>query len=303
MQHKPSTASGYASAQLDACRRVLVEFCRGLGPWNSAVYLVGGLAPSIRDPEPGPNVPPHLGTLDIDLFLDTSVLQGVDAYHSLKQNIQRMGLERGRNRAGVVQLYRWEHRGVDGQNVSIDLLCDVPNSRPGTAVSLPGENGLSALAIPASSLVVRDHVTRRVVVEDLMRDMVLDEVIQVAGISTSLVLKAYAFEQRPDGKGKDAYDIVWSLMAHPGGPVASGYEFAERLAGEYGTNHYAEASAILRRRFADDAQALAIRKEGPTSYAEFVAEERSGAENRRRRREAELVVGQFLMAVDQATDR
>ena len=106
MNAKPNTASSYDVGQLDACRRVLVEFSRGLGPWSGAVYLVGGLAPSIRVGATPDNVPPHLGTLDVDLFLDTASFHDVEAYHWLKRNIKRMGLERGRNEDGVVQLYR-----------------------------------------------------------------------------------------------------------------------------------------------------------------------------------------------------
>lgn len=299
MDTKPSVASGYDAEQLDACRRVLVEFCRGLGPWIGAVYLVGGLAPSIRNLTLPDNVPPHLGTLDIDLFLDTNVMVDVEAYHSLKQNIKQMGLERGRNIQGVVQLYRWEHRGADGRNVSIDLLCDAPGQRAGTAVALPGESGLSALAIPASSLVVRDHVTRRVVVEDPMRDMILDEDIQVAGISSSLVLKAYALKERTFGKGKDAYDIVWSLKAHPDGPAAAGREFADRAVDEPGSTHHVVSLAIIRRRFGDE-HGSGTRKEGPTLYAAFVTEEQSGAAFQRRRQEAATVVAQFIRAADEA---
>ena len=133
-----------------------------------------------------------------------------------------------------------------------------------------------------------------------MRDIVLDEDIQVAGISISLVLKAHALKERAVGKGKDAYDIVWSLMAHPDGPAAAGREFAERAVDEFRSNHRTQSLAIIRRRFADDERGAGVRKEGPTLYAAFLTEEQSGAAFQRRRQEASIVVAQFINAADEA---
>lgn len=301
MSEKPSVASGYDPDQLDACRRVLADVHRGLGPLRDAIYLISGLAPAIRDPNPPENVPPHIGTLDIDLYVDTNVLPNEAAYHSLKENLLRMGFVRGQNAGGSPQHHRWEREEPDGNVVSINPLCDVPEVRAGTPVPLPDESGLSAIAIPASGLVTHDFVERSVRVEDRDRQVDLDEDVRVAGIAVSIVLKAYAFEQRR--LGKDAYDIVWSLRSHPTGPVGAGRTFAEKAAAEVASGHHVSAIEILRRRFTSEDGMPASRKDGPAMYAEFTSEERVGDENRRRRQEAVRIVGQFVASVDQSLGR
>ena len=71
---KPATLDGYGDEYTLDCKRVLVTLLRGLGPWKDSVYLVGGLTPRYLVPARPPVVPPHAGTLDVDIVVDLQIL-------------------------------------------------------------------------------------------------------------------------------------------------------------------------------------------------------------------------------------
>lgn len=84
--------------------------------------------------------------------------------------------------------------------------------------------------------------------------------VQVAGLVPFVVLKISAFVDRHHDK--DAYDLTWSLLNHPGGPVGAGREMAASpvIADPFAV----EALALLRDRFAD------ARNDAPMAYAAFL---------------------------------
>ena len=71
---KPATLDGYTDEYTIDCERVLVTLLRGLGPWKESVYLIGGLTPRYLIPARPPDVPPHAGTLDVDIVIDLQIL-------------------------------------------------------------------------------------------------------------------------------------------------------------------------------------------------------------------------------------
>ena len=71
---KPSTFDGYTDQHTVDCERVLVTLLRGLGPWKESVFLVGGLTPRYLVAARPPAVPPHAGTLDVDIVIDLQIL-------------------------------------------------------------------------------------------------------------------------------------------------------------------------------------------------------------------------------------
>jgi len=75
-----------------------------------------------------------------------------------------------------------------------------------------------------------------------------------------MVLKILAFVDRR--KGRDAYDIVWTLANHKDGPRAAGREMAASPVAAHPLA--AEAIALLRARF------VGAGKEGPMAYAAFL---------------------------------
>ncbi len=107
---KPNTFVGYNDRYTLDCERVLVTLLRGLGPWKESVYLVGGLTPRYLVPARPPTVPAHAGTMDVDIVIDLQLLADTEAYHSLEDNLRRMGFERAENEQGVKLSWQWQTR-------------------------------------------------------------------------------------------------------------------------------------------------------------------------------------------------
>lgn len=88
---KPATLDGYSDHYTIDCERVLVTLLRGLGPWKDSVYLVGGLTPRYLVAARPPVVPAHAGTMDVDIVIDLQILSDTEAYHTLEDNLKKMG--------------------------------------------------------------------------------------------------------------------------------------------------------------------------------------------------------------------
>ena len=154
---KPSHFGGYSDAYTVDCERVLVTLLRGLGPWKESVFLVGGLTPRYLVPQRPPDVPAHAGTLDVDIVIDLQLLADTDAYHSLEDNLKRMGFERAVNEQGLKLSWRWQTRTEHGALMVLELLADAPQIAGGRVQPLPTEGTISALNIPHSSIVFDLH--------------------------------------------------------------------------------------------------------------------------------------------------
>jgi Nucleotidyltransferase len=153
---KPISASGYDEQVTGSCERVLVTLLRGLGPWKNSVCLVGGLAPRYLAPKLTTGKVPHAGTGDVDIVVQLEMLAETDAYHSLEENLKKMGFERAENEKGEKQSWRWKTKTERGMTVILELLADNPEVSGGKVKPLPTEGNISALNIPHSSMVF-DH--------------------------------------------------------------------------------------------------------------------------------------------------
>jgi hypothetical protein len=80
---KPATLDGYSDQYTLDCERVLVTLLRGLGPWKDSVCLIGGLTPRYLVAARPPAVPPHAGTMDVDIVIDLQILADTQAYQTL----------------------------------------------------------------------------------------------------------------------------------------------------------------------------------------------------------------------------
>jgi hypothetical protein len=156
---KPKHQGGYTPRHTELCERTLVTLLRGLGPWKSGIYVVGGMVPRYLIPRPAEAdaPPPHIGTTDVDLVLNLALLAEVEAYRRLEQNLKNLGFERGKNEDGHPQHFRWLKPVGDGITIVVDLLCDAPAEEGGSIAALPGERRLSALKIPGAYLVMEDY--------------------------------------------------------------------------------------------------------------------------------------------------
>lgn len=204
---KPITIEGYTKEVTENCERVLVTLLRGLGPWKDSVYLVGGLTPRYLVDARPPDVPHHAGTGDVDIVVELPILADTEAYHSLEENLKKMGFERSVNQKGDKVSWRWEAY-VDVETVVIlEFLADDPERSGGKVQPLPTEGAVSALNIPHASMVFDHHQTREVSAELLDGNGIATETIRYADLVSFTCLKAFAVDQR--GARKDAHDLIY----------------------------------------------------------------------------------------------
>jgi len=294
---KPKHQGGYSRGHTELCERTLVTLLRGLGPWKQGIFVTGGLAPSYLIPAipDAEEPPPHIGTTDVDLVLNFSVLAEVEAYRRLEQNLKSLSFERGKNDEGEAQHFSWRKPVGEGVVIVVDLLCDAPAESGGRVKPITGEKCLSALGIPGAYLVTEDYIEIELTRELLDERGVATETVRVANIVPFIALKALAYDDRLEEK--DAYDIVYCLTHYPGG--------AERIAAAYLASlkrlsndpFLMRALEILRNRFVTDEKTEGYRKDGPVSYARFLVNPGRTAVNPVNQRNAAAVVEIFLATI------
>jgi hypothetical protein len=295
---KPATFDGYSDQYTVDCERVLVTLLRGLGPWKESVYLIGGLTPRYLVSARPPVVPAHAGTLDVDIVIDLQILTDTEAYHTLEDNLKKMGFERAENSAGTKLSWRWQTRTEHGALMVLELLADAPDIAGGKVQPLPTEGTISALNIPYSSIVFDLHQVTEIQAELLGDNGIATEQIKHANLVSFSCLKSFAFDQRFERK--DAHDLIYCIEYASEGLDAVAAAFQKELNGKHGA--VVEASlAILRSRFASDEKVEGYRKDGPVWVAKFELGEGEEAEQREarilRQRQASDVIEQLLARI------
>jgi len=295
---KPATREGYKDEYTADCERVLVTLLRGLGPWKDSVFLVGGLTPRYLVPARPPAVPAHAGTLDVDVVIALQILTDTEAYHTLEDNLKKMGFERAENNQGQKLSWRWQTHTEHGVPVVLELLADAPDIAGGRVQPLPTEGRISALNVPHLSIVFDLHQTTEIQAELLGGGGVATERVKHANLVSFTCLKAFAFDQRFERK--DAHDLVYCLQYAPEGPDAAAASFRRECSGKHGTV-IEETLAILRKRFASDDNTEGYRKDGPVAVARFEQGEGDEPDQREarllRQRQASDIIEQLLARV------
>ncbi|MCW3096337.1 MAG: hypothetical protein JWL77_1955 [Chthonomonadaceae bacterium] len=293
---KPKHQGGYTPDHTLLCERTLVTLLRGLGPWKQGIYIVGGLAPRYLIPrkEDAEDTPTHIGTTDVDLVLNLALLGEVEAYRRLEKNLKALGFERGKNDEDAPQHFRWLKPAGQGITIVVDLLCDAPLSEGGQVAMLPGERRLSALKIPGAYLVIEDFIEVPVTAERLDDRGIATETIRVVNIGAFLTLKCLAYEDRFEEK--DAYDIVYCLTYYHEGPASVASAFSALMDKLPDDLLLKRALDILQSRFGTGV-VEGHRKDGPQSYARFLADPGRTERDRLHRRNAATVVEDFLQRV------
>jgi hypothetical protein len=296
---KPKTIDGYSERVTHNCERVLVTLLRNLGPWRNSVFLVGGLTPRYLVPGRPPEVPPHGGTLDVDVVIDLLIIEDTDAYRTLEENLRRMGFDNAMNQSGQKQNWRWKITLDDGSNVILELLADRSDQMGGKVKPLPTEGNISALNIPHSSMVFDLHDATTVTAELLDGEGVTTETVRYANIVSFVCLKALAFEDRAERK--DAHDLVYCIENAPGGIEAAADAFRRQMEGKHRAVLH-QCVEILRKHFVSDDRTEGYRKDGSVNVAKFELGESGTEENRAlRQRMVSDVIGLFLRSLETPT--
>jgi hypothetical protein len=257
---------------------------------ESAVRLV-------RNTQP-PSVPPHAGTLDVDIVIDLQILADTEAYLTLEENLKKMGFERAENDRHQKLSWRWQTRTEHGALMVLELLADAPEIAGGKVQPLPTEGAISALNIPHSSIVFDLHQVTEIEAELLGGDGITIERIKHANLVSFTCLKVFAFDQRFERK--DAHDLIYCMEHAPEGVEAVAQVFRQEREGKHG-DVVKNALAILHTRFAQTGQTEGYRKDGPVAVAKFELGESDESEQREaralRQREASDVIEQLLARI------
>ena len=263
---KPNQAGGYSKEVTEDCERVLVVLLHGICPWKDSVYLVGGLTPRYLTKAEPPQVPPHVGTTDIDIVVELQMLAKTEAYHSFEKNFKKMGFERCENDEGEKVSWRWKTESEVSTTIILELLADDPNLRGGKVQPLPTEGNISALNIPHSSMVFDYHEVREIRAELPGDNGVAVELLRHADVVSFICLKSFALNER--NVRKDAYDIVYCLEHYKDGWETVVGVFQSVLESKY-KDVVQSAMRILQSKFADDDHTEGYAKNGPVSVAKF----------------------------------
>lgn len=263
---KPATPDGYSAVVTESCERVLVTLLHGLGPWKRSIYLVGGLVPRYLIPDRPPAAPAHAGTGDVDIVVALEMLAETEAYHTVEENLKKMGFERGENDEGQKVSWRWKTRIDEDTVVILELLADNPEVAGGKVKPLSTDGRISAMNIPHASMVFDYHLTQEITAELLADGGMATETIRFADLVSFTCLKALALDDR--GERKDAHDLVYCIEHWRGGPAAAAALFREARSGKHAAV-IERVLGILRTRFTDDGKTEGYLKDGPVAVALF----------------------------------
>ena len=295
---KPATLDGYSDQYTFDCERVLVTLLRGLGPWKDSVCLVGGLTPRYLVAARPPMVPAHAGTMDVDIVIDLQILTDTEAYHTLEDNLKKMGFERAENEQKQKLSWRWQTRTEHGALMVLELLADAPEIAGGKVQPLPTDGTISALNIPHSSIVFDLYQVTEIQAELLGDNGVATEQVKHANLVSFTCLKSFAFDQRFERK--DAHDLIYCIEHAPDSIDAVAEAFRKQLDGKHGPV-IRESLDILRRRFAQDEKTEGYRKDGPVSVAKFEFGDKDESDQREaralRQRQVSDLIDQLLARI------
>jgi hypothetical protein len=277
--------SAYDESTTARCERALLTLLGDVGPWRERIYLAGGLAPKYLVGRLPQGVQAHVGTTDVDLIIGLALAgETSETYRTLQNNLEKAHFEQRE------PSFRWA-RDVDGVIVMVEFLCETNEVEAGRIFRPKGEytgSKLGAFNVRGAQLARHDFIEHAIEGERLDGGGRSRVTLRVANVLPYTVLKIFAFQDRHENK--DAYDLVFTLLNHEGGPRSSG-----RAAAVSTVAHHAqviEALELLEERFRDVAQ------DGASAYASFLAtaDDEDEDEKARLRREAAATVRAFLTA-------
>ncbi|MFH1329213.1 MAG: hypothetical protein ABIJ48_00925 [Actinomycetota bacterium] len=271
----------YDEATTARCERVLLTLLGDLGPWRERIYLAGGLAPRYLIGQLREGARAHVGTTDIDLVIGLALGDETpETYRTLQNNLEKAHFEHRE------PSFRWA-RDVDGVTVLVEFLCETDEVEASRIYRPKGESTgskLGAFNVRGAHLTRDDFIERDIEGERLDAGGQSRVTVRVANVLPYTVLKILAFQDRHENK--DAYDLVFTLLNHGGGPRASGSAAAASPVA--GHPQVTEALGLLEERFRD------VGQDGARAYALFLATPEDEEEKARLRQEAVATVREFF---------
>lgn len=212
------TRRDYRAEAVFAAKSVLIELAHLLGEYRDEIVLVGGWVPELLL---GEQLPPHTGSMDIDLALDHRRLQD-EGYRTIRELLLGGGYQQG---SQPFKFTRAIMVGGVTYNVEVDL---VAGEYEGTSRRHRHQKIQGVQARKARGCDLAFESPTELHVEGQLpgggRDTVI---VRVASIAPFLVMKGMALADRV--KEKDAWDIYFCVLNYRGGLDALVEEFRPLL--------------------------------------------------------------------------
>ena len=206
---EPQRAVDYDDHTTGAVRSVLVEIGQILGSFHGKFAVVGGSVPWLLM---GEAEMPHVGTLDVDLSLNTETL-GDGEYAELVESLQSHGYQQRRDMRPF-QLVRTVSASEGGSEIDIVVDFLMPREAAIVKNTPPLVSNFAVQRADGAELALEFNEV--VQIEGNMPDGGRNRVrIVVASIPAFLAMKGYALGNRL--KHKDAYDVYYCVRNFPGG--------------------------------------------------------------------------------------
>lgn len=270
MSPEPRHEGDYATRQVEAARRVLVDVGQVLASFGDAIVVVGGWVPDLLLPDA---TSAHIGSIDVDLALDAAKLADGRYAEMLKLLLDTGRYERGTK---DFQLVTTVDLGDAEQpvNVEVEFLASddvvLKKNHPKLV------EGFRTLRFPAFAAAFTNPVSI-----DFSGPMISGARntvhLRVASLPGFLVMKAHAVAGRD--KPKDVYDICYCLDEFPNAIEVVAADWRARRDDPL----IAGAIAILREKFES------VEHYGPQQLAMFHAGGSSDESAMHARRAYELV--------------
>lgn len=252
---EPQAAKDYDDRTTEAVKSVLVEIGQVLGSFKGKFAVVGGAVPwLLLDNEDMP----HVGTVDVDLALDTEAL-GDGEYVTLIEAMKNAGYEQRTDTHKRFQLVRSVPAADDGP--AIDIVVDflMPREAEVEKNNPPILSEFAVMRADGADLALAFH--QLVAVTGAMIGGGRNKVeIVVASIPALLAMKGYALGNRQ--KRKDAYDVYYCIRNYADGIDALAEACKPVLAVDEGAKGY----AYIKEKFSE------LDMMGPTFVRQFVEE-------------------------------
>lgn len=252
--------SEYNAEDTQAAISVLAELLTYLKVYSENIVLIGGWVPFFLTQDTAIDEP-HIGSLDVDLALNTSKISDA-VYARIEEILKKRNFNHRLDSKGnpIPHSYIRQVKNTAGQelDVQVDFLAPeyggTPKSKRHQRV-----HGLLARKARGSDLVF-EHFYEKVIDAVLPNGAKRQVTVKIADPLSCVVMKAIALRDR--GNEKNAYDLYVICKYCPNGKERIAKEIKRNKA----NNLVQEALDVLRTEFAS------IDSLGPVSVADFMEE-------------------------------
>ncbi len=214
---KNGSYTEYDSRQVGLTESALLTIWPNLEPWHEDLVLVGGLVPRyICGDISAPRLLPRPVTIDADMGVALGASAG--GMSSMQFALLEKGFQKTTSPEGLI---RYEQK-IGDYSIPIDFLTDAPPNTRGSVIV----DDIVASVLPGINRALKTARTMTVTGMDLAGKP-QTAVVRVSEVGTFLAMKLRAFFDREEGK--DAFDILYTLLNYDRGTNAAVAAFGEEL--------------------------------------------------------------------------